>query len=100
MKQFDEIYKHGLKPVVPANINMDVYNEWVDGQKIIFQKENEGNYLVACIYDEDGEDNLIYSFMRFFNLGDNTQCSVDFQSTSPKQMIEKLTELLAKKHTF
>ena len=100
MKHFDEIYKHGLKPVVPANINKEVYDEWVDGQKVIFQKENEGNYLVACIYDEDGEDKIIYSFMRFFNLGTNTECSIDFQSSSQKQMIEKLTEMLSKRHTF
>lgn len=95
---FKQAFKHGyeLDKIVPANIDMEVVKEWTEDQRVIAFKHNDGNFLLACVDDKDGAEYTIYSFMRFFSFGDNTQCSVDFQSSSQLEMIEKLTILLIK----
>jgi hypothetical protein len=96
-QNFQGAFKYGLIPKLPANIDAEVFAEYTDGQNILFQKENEGNFLVATI---DKEDNEMYHFLRFISIGGNTQCSIDFQSCNPIEMMFKITELLVKKHTF
>lgn len=96
--EFSVICKRGLILKVPENIDIEVVNDWVDEQKIIMQKESDGNFIVACIDDSAGEGQQVYSFMRFFTIGEKTVCSVDFQSDNTIQMIEKLTRLLVKQH--
>jgi len=99
--KFKEAYKHGynLDKIIPSDIR-EVVDEWTEGQKVIFYQQNEGNFLLACIDESEGLGYEIYSFMRFFSLGDNVQCSVDFQSSSQTELIEKLTLMLAARHTF
>lgn len=89
---FREHYKMGLVPQYPDGYSKSVIDEWIDDQRIIFQKENNGNFTVACIDQEPDEHGyFIYSFMRFFVLGETTHCSVDFQSDNIMQLIEMLT---------
>ena len=99
---FNKAYKYGynLGKIIPENIDRSVVDEWVEGQRIISFKKNDGNFLLTCMDDSEGPDQIIYSFMRFFNLGGRTECSVDFQSSSQQEMIRKLTEMLEKHHSF
>jgi hypothetical protein len=100
--EFDKAYKNGynLDKIIPANIDRKVVDEWTEGQRVISFKVNDGNFLLTCIDDSEGDDQMLYSFMRFFSLGGNTQCSVDFQASTQKEMIRKITSLLEEKHTF
>jgi hypothetical protein len=94
-QNWNQILKHGLNYKLPANIDEKVFAEWTEGQKIIFAREGDGNFCVACI---DNDDDELFSFMRFFSLGDNTQCSIDFQSDSKEKMMQLLIDLLEKRY--
>lgn len=90
---FSEIYKHGLKPVIPDWVNKEVYSDWImPNDKILFQEEKKGTYCVATFNDGS------FYFLRFFNIGDNTNCSVDFESDNETKLLQKLILLLRKEH--
>ena len=42
----------------------------------------------------------IFSFARFFNLGDKTHCSIDFQANSYEDMVEKIIDKLEVEYSF
>lgn len=80
---------------IPPYIDTTVVNKWIPkDSKIIRQIQGTGNICIA--YEYKG----IFSFVRFFVLGDKTCCSVDFQSHDQEQMIEKLIDILEEKFSF
>lgn len=80
---------------IPIGYDHTVVFKWLPKTCHIFKQiEGGGNYCVAYIYDD------IFSFARFFKLGDRTCCSIDFQSHSYEQMIEKVIEILEEKFGF
>lgn len=90
---------YDISKITPDWIDISVVNEWVDGRNVISFKRNDNNFLLTCIEKDD--DEFSYSFLRFFNIGDNnTQCSVDFEAWSYKEAFRKLTEILEDRHTF
>ncbi len=80
---------------VPDGIDPDVVSKWIPKESFIYKQVcSPGNFCVAYQYND------IFSFARFFSLGDKTICSVDFQSHSQEQMIHKLIEILEDKFAF
>lgn len=91
--------KTNVELTIPNHLDKDIIYRWIPDGSYIFRQMTDindinANYCVAFSYDE------IFSFARFFKIGEITHCSVDFQSNSRTDMIEKVIDLLEDKFSF